>query len=154
MNADEIVRSINEATIYNNTAITYIGQGKYRKAMKLLKKALKIRESVLGVNHLLTIQVYCGIGNLYQKMKKYKKSYDFFMAGYAAVRIHFDDDTYKDLVVETVSGANYAYKQMDKNAVDFAEWLIKTVPFEDVSEITRVFLSYVDTSQDPNKFIY
>ena len=63
-----------QAQSYNNLAILYYAQGKYNEAETLYKKALKIREEVLGVNHPDTAFSYSNLAKLYHAQGKYEEA--------------------------------------------------------------------------------
>ena len=49
---------------YNNIAVVYRDQGDYVKAIEYCKKALEIREKVLGTNHPDTLDSMYGLAKL------------------------------------------------------------------------------------------
>jgi CHAT domain-containing protein/Tfp pilus assembly protein PilF len=65
---------LNKANELNEKGVIYEEMGEYKQAFKYYKKALDIRERVLGKEHPLTAQSYSNMGQVYHNTGNYKKS--------------------------------------------------------------------------------
>ncbi len=74
-----------KASIYNNLSQTYYYLGNYKKTLVLDKKALALREENLGENHILTIQSYNNLAQLYSSCGDINKAKVLFMDSINAI---------------------------------------------------------------------
>jgi DGQHR domain-containing protein len=75
--ASESEQSGSTATTYNDIAIMYASQGKFVEALRLLEKALLVRERVMGLNHPDTAMTYNHIALVYSSLGEYKKALEW-----------------------------------------------------------------------------
>ena len=65
---------LGKANTYNERALRYYKEGKYKKALPLFKKAVAIREKTLGEQHLDTAVAYSNLAELYQLQANYNEA--------------------------------------------------------------------------------
>ena len=66
------------ATLFHNIATVYQDQGEYEKALEYFRKALAIREKVLGAEHPSTATTYNNIAVVYWSQGEYEKSLGYY----------------------------------------------------------------------------
>ena len=68
----------NSATLLNNLGGVYEAQGEYEKALENYRKALSIKERVLGKNHPATAATYNNMGGVYRAKGEYEKALEYY----------------------------------------------------------------------------
>ena len=70
------------ANSYNTLGLIYIGQEKYKEAVKLLIKSLRIRKEELGTFHFDTMSSYWNVAIAYAHMKEYFNALEYMLKAY------------------------------------------------------------------------
>ncbi len=74
---------------YGKLADEYEKQRKYGKAEELYKKALRIKERILGEEDSSTATSYNNLARVYKKQGKYKNAFDFYFKAYKIFEYKF-----------------------------------------------------------------
>ncbi len=60
----------------------YERQGRYREAEELHEKSLRIKEKILGEEHLETAESYNNLAEVYERQGRYKEAINYYLKAY------------------------------------------------------------------------
>ena len=110
------------ADVYHNLGVALKGQASYREALEYNRKALKIREEVLGLKHPSTATTYNNIASVYRAKRDYGKALEYYLMAY---KVYLDKFEMKHPKTSAIYGnLKTAYCGSGKEPETFCSWLL------------------------------